>query len=336
MKKVIFTILALCWLSLSQVAMAWDWPFFGEKKADEPTLAPVATPVPSESLTPEPALESRSLDLNSYDFDGRLKFVVRSYAQTYNIGSDARIDFDGTLVETRGQAMGLAVEPTEFLKLYAEYQGLNQTAESSFGVLDEGRTAYGSGLVVGSEFNFKGLTAGLKYFDLSYRLEPLRAVELASLRAPSEDYRTRGLEFTAAWDMDQTFNWDFELRPFVTLTRSFEQPNNRFPRLGQRDPGLRFSYGLVFNHEKSGLSMSFEAYQGQRAPSSLYYPFPGDNVSDSPIYDFHLAKRLYDWPDQGRLSLKADVTNIGGAPGGNQRSNNEEGRTFKTGLRYEY
>jgi hypothetical protein len=333
MKKVALAIMTLLGLLGSQAAQAWEWPFFSKK--EEPPTETLAAP----AEVPAPRLAWRADDFS----EDRLKFVVRSYAQSFDLyGDQAQIEFDGRLLATRGQSAGFAYRPTDYLNLYAEYSGFNQFAAGPFAndLDDLGGLAWGWS--AGAEANFADVTAGLKYFDyrsqsrggLNSQDRDSRDFNPLDLPGPAEDFRTRGLEFSASWAMDQTFNWNFELRPYFSFARLFDEPS-RALWAERQESGLRFSYGLVFSHEKMGLAMSVEANNRGRR-TLFHYPLAEETLFDSTVYDFHLVKRLYDWKDQGRLLWKADVTNIGDAPTSNVRNKNEEGRTFKTGLRYEY
>ncbi|MDR1083297.1 MAG: TonB-dependent receptor [Deltaproteobacteria bacterium] len=334
MKKFTVSILVLLGLLVSQTAAAWEWPFFGQKKEVQPEHAPVSLQAPENNSPTQDHFNQQPLT------EERLKFVVRSYAQTYDFhGDQSHAVFDSQILNTpaqsAGQSAGLSYSPTDYLNLHAEYSGLIQTQSGSLNINPTQNQALGTGFSLGYEFDFGDLDTGLKYFDFDYRRQLYDTSPSGrKFNVPEDTARYRGLEFSVEWQMDETFDWDFELRPYFTLIRLFEKwtPRTAF---SHNDSDLRFSYGLVFNHEKLGLSMSLEANRGRRTPF-FFYGFDGTGFSDSTVYDFHLAKRLFDWKDNGRLLLKADVTNIGDTPSDNRRNKNEEGRTFKTGLRYEY
>ncbi|MDR2422251.1 MAG: hypothetical protein LBE01_02605 [Deltaproteobacteria bacterium] len=333
MKKVAIAIFILALLGIfsAQAAEAWEWPFFSSSKEE------AAEPVPTLSEPSPPAPLALGPD-NEFLSADRLKFVARSYAKSHDfLGAGAPLDFDGRLLTTRGQAAGFAYAPTDFMRLYAEYSGLSQTVDSPIADRLGDLGGQAAGWAAGAEFNFKDFSAGLKYFDYQRLPQGSTGLEMSLPRPEDTAARARGLEFSASWAMSQTFDWDFEFRPYFKLARFFDEPEGatRPPFASAGAPDLRISYGLLFSHERMGLSMSVEASDfGRRNP--LYFPVAGDGYFDAMVYDFHLVKRLYDWKDQGRLLFKADVTNIGDVQAGNARNKNEEGRTFKTGLRYEY
>lgn len=329
MKKVALAILTLLGFWGGQVAQAWEWPFFGSKNEAPPEPAPL-------SALPN-ANSKGDLSFSSNDFlsENRLKFVARSYAQSFDLkGVPTQFEFDGRLLSSRGEAQGFVFQPTDYARFYGEALSLRQTPTGPWADRLDDLDGLTVGVETGVALKFEGFTADLKYFDYRTQARPPTPLDLA-LNGPEEAARVKGLEFSAAWAMDQTFNWDFELRPYVSLVRLLDETTPR--SLWERpDQDLRVSYGLTFSHEKLGFAFSVEANdRGRRAswPTRLV----SDDYLDSMVYDFHLVKRLYDWQDQGRLLLKADVTNIGDAQASNNlRGKNEEGRTFKTGLRYEY
>ncbi|MDR2140444.1 MAG: hypothetical protein LBR11_01390 [Deltaproteobacteria bacterium] len=340
MKKVMVAILALLGLLGSQAAQAWDWPFFS-KKEEPPAEAVSIPPTLAAPKNPGPALNPLSYQRDDFLSENRLKFVISSYARSYNLpGAQPKLKFDDSLLATRVQSAGLSYQPTDYLTLYSEFSGLSQTliaANPAFPNETPELSVLGMGWSAGANFDYKGLEARLKYFDFDYQrqLQSLTPLD-RSLNIPEESGRAQGVELSASWALDRAFDWDFELRPYLTMTQFFDQWSP--PAFGGSDSELLLSYGLLFNHETSGLSMSLEANSPRRR-APLYYSFIGQGLAGETVYDFHLVKRLYDWKDQGRLLLKADVTNIGDTPINNNRPNrnqNEEGRTFKTGLRYEY
>jgi hypothetical protein len=351
MKNIWIPILTLVGLLCGQAAYAWDWPFFGQKT--EPALE--ASQVPTLTKEKDDAWGWRAN--NSFSEDRR-EFVVRSYARSFNFhgSSPLPISLDATNPndltsqlgdhqQSQGQSVGLIFQANDYAKAYVEYAGFNQTLDSPW--LANSTINLALGFNIGAEINYQGFTAGVRYFQFDYSQKLLNHANLDSTLAVSRarDFnlpmsQAQGLELSASWALDKMFDWNFELRPYVYLTKFFERwspaawgsPGSWG---GQRDSALRFSYGLVFNHEVVGLSMSLEALDnGLSAP--FYYPLIGQDMAEGTIYNFHLVKRLYDWKDNRRLFFKADVTNIGDAQNNNKRSANEDGRTFKTSLRYEY
>jgi hypothetical protein len=339
MKKVLAVILVLGGLLVTQAASAWEWPFFSKKT--EPAETP---PVLNQTAGPESAPVYQPKEPLSGE---RLKFVVRSYAQTFDFhGGEPQTVSAGQLLSTREQSLGLAWQPTDYLSFYAEYSALSLTPAPEAGLSwEQPAGALGRGLTAGTALSFDGVKAGLKYFDFDYQRQygSFQGGSPSGLRPDSaflgqarDSAPYRGLEFSVEWQMDQTFSWNFGLRPYLALTRLLEtDPSPAGWLAGQSGSDLRLSYGLVFNHEKTGLSVSVEASSlGRQTPFD--YQFDGPDFSGDMVYDFHLVKRLYDWEDSGRLLWKTAVTNIGDSQTDSTRSKKEEGRTFKTGLRYEY
>ncbi|MDR1920945.1 MAG: TonB-dependent receptor [Candidatus Adiutrix sp.] len=144
----------------------------------------------------------------------------------------------------------------------------------------------------------------------------------------------RGLEASLDWRMDETFGWNFELKPYVSLTKMFRYYNTEMRKNTGSVADLSVSYGLIFDDEDSGLRASVNAaYYGHQMPhyTTTQVEFGGDTV-----VDLHLAKRLYQWERGDRLFIKADILNLTDKFYETMRNYPEEGRSFMLGLRYEY
>jgi vitamin B12 transporter len=215
---------------------------------------------------------------------------------------------------------------------------------------------------LGTDVYYGPLTLGLTYFSIDYEDEIAPTPNLCTAPGPPyvapnvcsqtgqaglRQYRNtpgtteyRGLELYADWQMGETFGWNFELKPYIIGTRIFRAMNED-TELGIGSAGDSYSFGLVFDHEEHGLRASVDGtYYGHQLSSSSgsQVEYGGDT-----IWDLHLAKRLYEWPDMGRLTLKADIFNVGDKLykiGGSGTATNlgyyGEGRSFMLGLRYEY
>jgi hypothetical protein len=338
MKKIAIAITICLGLLSGQVAQAWEWPFFGSNKNEAPLNAPIdpAQVLPPEAAADEAGAKNDIAPKNDFLTEERLKFVARSYARSFNLpGDETEIEFNGRLVKDSGQMAGLAFQPTDFSTFYVGAVASRRTAAGPFADLLGDFTRISSGWTAGADVKVADVTAGLKYFDFKSQPaqpSPLKANQDNIASAGDEENRAKGLEFSASWAMDQTFDWGFSLRPYVSFARFLERSGGS--RLDRADSDFRFSWGLIFSYEEMGLTMSVVANDLNRR-SPFPYALAGEDIYSSAVYDFHLIKRLYVW-DKSRLSLKADVTNIGGAPVNGRRDKNEEGRTFKTGLRYEY
>ena len=245
-------------------------------------------------------------------------------------------------------SLGLAWLPQDWLKLRANLSSSFKMPEPiSQMSYSPGSTIYlanpdlkpesSRGWDISADVYYEALTLGLTYFSVNYKDK----IESELLSPGVRQYRNlpgrteyRGLEASAEWRMGETFGWDFELKPYLSLTKMFRYFNVGLQKKTGSVADLSASYGLVFDHEALGFQASLDAtYYGTQYPhyTTAQVPFGGETV-----IDLHLAKRLLDWPDGGRLILKADLLNLNNRYYETMRNYPEEGRSFMLGLRYEY
>lgn len=196
------------------------------------------------------------------------------------------------------------------------------------------------GWEVGADLYYNGFSLGLTYFVTDYtdhiqtielRPRPNRLRQKQNLPGITE---YRGLEVFTDWEMGDTFGWNFDLKPYVSLTKMFRYHNEGTVMGYVSD--LTVSYGLIFNHPDTGLVASIDAvYYGMqhahllgRAPET---PFGGDTV-----LDLSLAKRIHEWEDAGRLIVKLDIENLTDHFYWTREDQAQPGRSFLVSLKYEF
>jgi vitamin B12 transporter len=247
-------------------------------------------------------------------------------------------------------SFGISYLPTSWLKLRA-------TVASSFKMPEpitnmsyrSGNTTYlanpdinpehSVGWEIGGDIFWNEITAGITYFSVDYKDK----IESQVLQITSEirQYQNlpgrteyRGLEFNASWDIGEFFDWDFSLKPYVSLTKMFRFFNTEKKKQTGYVQDLNVSYGIEFDQPSIGLHASFDvSYFGHQFPhyTTAQVEFGGDT-----IMNFHLTKRIYEWEDKGSLILKLDITNLNDRFYEPQRNYPESGRSFSFGIRYEY
>jgi vitamin B12 transporter len=146
-----------------------------------------------------------------------------------------------------------------------------------------------------------------------------------------------GMEVYLDWDMGLSFNWDFELRPYVTFTKlfKFHTESGDAERLISK---LNLNYGLIFKKPDIDLTASFDVtYYGQQLPSGVI------NISGVvrpfgkyTVMDFHLSKSLYKWENHGSVSLRVDVYNLTDEFYMNTNQYIMPDRNFLFTIRYDY
>ena len=246
-------------------------------------------------------------------------------------------------------SFGVSYMPLDWLKLRANYSTSFKMPEpiSQMNFSDTGTNTYlanpdlqpetSKGWEVGGDVYYEGLTLGLTYFSVDYK----KKIESREVAPKVRQYQNlpgtteyRGLEASFEWNMGQTFGWNFDLKPYVSATRMFRYFNTEMKKNTGFVSDFSASYGLAFEDPDIGLTASVDAtYFGHQMP---HYTTAQVEFGGHTVVDLHLAKRLYDWDDKGRLILKLDVLNLNDRYYETQRNYAEEGRSFMLGLRYEY
>lgn len=303
-----------------------------------------------------PPYSSKYTDTAAY-LMGKLSFLDES------LWLSAGVRYDS--IESEGQqnpqkekrytpAFGVAYSPADWVKLRANYAGsfkmptpdrLTGDSANSRGIRYVGnpnlKPQEADSWDLGADFYYRGLEFGLTYFSTDYK-DLIRTVRISS--APRIDTyenlsgttKYRGLEANLSWAMGDTFGWEFEIRPYVSLTKmlTYEKPGGDAL---ETVADLSVSYGVSFDHPAYGFKASLDAtYYGEQLPNNGSANWNGIPIGKDNVIDLHLSKILYDWGDHGKLTLKGDILNItdefyhvsAGLP--------QPGRSFYLGLRYDY
>lgn len=308
---------------------------------------------------------------HSYDYAGYLHAKLALFEDSLWLTAGARYDkFDmesagdgediADVVLKRNRvtpSFGVAYLPTDWLKLRANYSTSFKMPEPSAQMNYAGRYDFlpnpnlqpesSKGWEVGSDIYYNGLTLGLTYFSVDYedkietvtvdRVGPTDVRQYQNIKGITE---YRGLEFNADWQMGDTFGWNFELKPYVSLTKMFRYYSLEEESNVSTVSDLSVSYGVTFNDEDTGWAASIDAvYFGIQDPhrASAYAKDYGvTKFGGETTVDLHLAKRVYEWEDAGRVILKADVLNVTDRLVSTTLGYPEAGRSFMFSLRYEY
>jgi outer membrane receptor protein involved in Fe transport len=189
----------------------------------------------------------------------------------------------------------------------------------------------------GADLSYEGVTVGATYFSIDYKDKIESAVLGTNLRQYQNlPGRTeyRGIEFNGSWDMGYTFDWDFNLKPYLSFTRMFRYFNTARQKKTGYAMDFNASYGVEFESEDLGLTASFDViYYGHQLPhyTTTQILFGGDTVMN-----FHLSKDLIQLGDKGKMILKVDINNLNDNFYETMRNYPEEGRSYTVGLRYEF
>jgi vitamin B12 transporter len=264
-------------------------------------------------------------------------------------------------------SFGVTYLPVEWLKLRANYAESFKMPEPQNIAYDFYSSSTGDHYIpnfnlqpesaktweVGADVAWNGLTFGLTYFATNHTDEAA-AREVGSTTPKTMQFQNirgttkyRGLESSLDWSMGETFQWNFDIRPYFSLTRllKYELPEVD-PRTGYNKAYFRadlmMSYGLSFSHPGWGLTSSLDfTYAGERiAPASwaTYEPgeIPNNKWGKFTTVDFHVAQDVYKRENGGRLTLKLDVLNLTNADYFQQVLYRQPGRSYVGSIRYEF
>lgn len=303
-----------------------------------------------------PPYSSKYTDTAAY-LMGKLSFLDES------LWLSAGIRYDS--IESEGQqnpqkenrytpAFGVAYSPTDWVKLRANYASsfkmptpdrLTGDSVSSGGIRYVGnpnlKPQEADSWDFGADFYYRGLEFGLTYFSTNYK-DLIRTVRIST--TPRIDTyenlagttKYRGLEANFNWAMGETFGWEFDIRPYMSLTKmlTYEKPDGDDL---ETVADLSVSYGVAFDHPAHGFKASLDAtYYGEQLPNSGSTNWGGVRFGKDNVLDLHLSKVLYDWDGYGKLTLKGDILNITDEFYQVSAGYPQPGRSFYLGVRYDY
>jgi vitamin B12 transporter len=194
----------------------------------------------------------------------------------------------------------------------------------------------------GVDFSFFYAMLSLTYFTTDYKDMIQQVVSCPSPTCdPGERTYTnldgttkfRGLEASLDWEMGHYFDWPFDLKPSVSLTRMYKYDNvsSGVKTVIVDVADINISYGISLSYPEIGLKASVDAYYyGQQWDSDGY------EVGGDTIVDIHIEKELYDFGDKGKLSVGADVVNATNRLYMTVDPYLQPGRHFMVNLTYEY
>ncbi|MDR2460988.1 MAG: TonB-dependent receptor [Deltaproteobacteria bacterium] len=252
-------------------------------------------------------------------------------------------------------ALGIAYLPVDWLKLrinYAQSFAVPKTDDlfndsvSSSGIHyvpnPDLKAQYAVNWDFGIDVSYEAFTGSLTYFLVNYtdlirtktiQTEPERYDQFQNLDGVS---KYRGLELSLDWEMGQTFGWNFDIKPYITLTKLFESVDPTGALL-TTTADLSMAYGISFAYPDYGLTASLDAnYYGEQLPSWGSTTWAGIRFGRDHIYDFHLSKDLYTWDTAGKVKLKVDVLNLANKFYQLSAGYPQPGRQIFVSVRYEY
>lgn len=197
----------------------------------------------------------------------------------------------------------------------------------------------GLGWDVGFDVEYGGFKAGLTYFYTDYEDK----IVTRYVQNGFQQYynvpgttRFRGLEGRLSYDIAQGFDWPFMLRPYLTFTHMFKNEDER----GQDITYVRdwtAGFGVNLSHPEWGLDVDlcFTWMGDQKETDYTNYP----NIittSGGVTADLTVIKKLYEWEDYGKISLKGELRNLFDKYYALNNTYPQPGRSFFVSLIWQY
>jgi vitamin B12 transporter len=260
-------------------------------------------------------------------------------------------------------SIGVAYNANDYLKLRANYStgfmmptAFNFTGGGTYYVANpnvkpEKSVTY----EFGADFTYYFFTSSATFFNTDWE-EKIIGVDYPPI--PNKYYYINlkeatitGIEFSFNIDLGIAFDWDFELRPYYSLTYFTRRLNKDPSQIINGDdtmpytPQATHSFGLSFNFPKYDLSSNLNvAYTGKtfvrdyrfNSPTNSKYIYYNFGVS---AVDFTLEKGIWKFGndgDKGRIALKFAVNNLFDDPNQVYLDYPGPGRNFYLGLKYYY
>jgi vitamin B12 transporter len=264
-------------------------------------------------------------------------------------------------------SLGLAYLPQEWLKLRADYaEGFRMPTPAQLGGSTSGNYIYrpspdlkpesSSTWEIGADVNWEYIGAGVTYFHTDWN------DKIISESVGGNEWRyinidaalLTGVELTFGMDIGRAMKYDFELRPYVSLSHMISRENKDHSGgsasvevLGTdvmlNIPATTFVYGLDFNDKSHDFGANINAAYTSSSVTRDYRPNWGEhgygaiiNGPKGTVVNASLRKGLYAFGDSGNFELRVEINNL-------FNRNNEfylqypgPGRSYYTGLRYNF
>ncbi|MDR0775455.1 MAG: TonB-dependent receptor [Azonexus sp.] len=267
-----------------------------------------------------------------------------------------------------GGSAGVSYLPVDWLKLRANYaDGFRMPSPRQIG----GGYSYSSNpslkpeqsktWELGADANWNSLSASLTWFLSDWKNKIATFSDSAGVcGAPWGCYRYEnvnkaeiaGFEGAASWDIGKAFEQEYSLKPYLGFTwlttRKNKDPAQYIAYRGESNimpntPKWMLSYGIDYAHPGMKLKSRLNAnYYGkaltQDFSGTVSMP-PGDTYFERPggtVVNWSLEKELVDVKQVGKLTLRAEVSNLFDQANEVYWNYPGPGRNFYLGLRYDY
>ncbi|MDR1994815.1 TonB-dependent receptor [Azonexus sp.] len=266
-----------------------------------------------------------------------------------------------------GGSAGVSYLPLDWLKLRANYaDGFRMASPQQIG----GGYYYSSNLSLkpeesktwefGTDVNWKSVSASLTWFHSDWKDRIIALYDPAGTCGSGWCYQYQnlkksevaGFEGSVSWDIGKAFEQGYSLKPYLGFTwlttRKNKDPAQYIAYRGESNimpntPKWMVSYGIDYAHPGLKLKSRLNAnYYGkaltQDFSGTVSMP-PGDTYFERPsgtVVNWSLEKELVDIKQVGKLTLRAEVSNLFDQANEVYWNYPGPGRNFYLGLRYDY
>ncbi|MDL2275829.1 TonB-dependent receptor [Desulfosarcina sp. OttesenSCG-928-G10] len=311
-------------------------------------------------------LDSTGTVATSEDIAGYLSAKVRLFDEKVIISAGGRYDdydLDGNNADTSednfSPSVGLAYLPIQGLKFRINYsEGFRMPSpkqylgEQPWYVATSNLDPEKSKTVeIGVDGEWRTVNASLTYFhtDWEDKITADYNMDAGGFQYHNLDKSViEGIEFSVNLDVARFFDWNFEIRPYVSLTHLMKTENKDDASIADigddrltQIPRNTVSYGVSFNYPDYDLAAALNASynsniftmdrRGDSATAGQYV-----TACSGTVVDLSIEKGLVAFDDENRLKLRVEVNNLFDEDNERYLDYPGPGRNFYVGLKYEY
>ncbi|MDR1040364.1 MAG: TonB-dependent receptor [Deltaproteobacteria bacterium] len=265
-----------------------------------------------------------------------------------------------TSVDKLNPSLGITYNPTEFLKLRANYGaafklplprqmgGFTYMMTTPFVGNPDLKPEESTNVEAGFDLEWRGLFFSATYFNTKMK----NAITYRTITTASPDYvpgyssgsyywyynapkaTVRGIEVGGSFDVGEYFDLDFRLEPYAYWTRLFRfHDEDTGEPLADRGKD-NASFGVQFSYPAYKLSASIDGtwigpmYSGSGSSAR--------DISGGTVFDFSIRKALFSTENSGDVYIKANVRNLFNEEYQTTVDDIMPGRSFYVALEYNY
>jgi vitamin B12 transporter len=190
----------------------------------------------------------------------------------------------------------------------------------------------------GADFDYGNILLSATYFSTDFKNYIGTTSGGPSITKYINVYNVRmdGIEAAARYNVGRAIGADFDLTPWVGLTRMLKFETDEGKKLADISR-LTFAAGLDFSYPTAGLTARVKAVYFAKPEIDDYTDqLPPDEVGGAMVFDFSVTKTVASFGDQGDLSISATVNNVFNKEYSDVGSVNMPGRAIYFGLVSDY